>query len=80
MSDSSQRSCRDVWWDSEGCNALQGGDTLRGACRCHSFAAAHMSMIELTFTRSAVAWVMGDGEWFTNNWRSCFRLYLMIGV
>jgi hypothetical protein len=41
MSDSSQSTCRDVWWDSEGCTALQGGDTLRGACRCHSFAAAH---------------------------------------
>jgi hypothetical protein len=41
MSDSSQVHVQDVWWDSEGCISLQGGDTLRGACRCHSFAATH---------------------------------------
>jgi hypothetical protein len=27
--------------ESEGCIALQGGDTLRGACICHSFTASH---------------------------------------
>jgi hypothetical protein len=40
MSDSSQRHAKMYGGIKRGIVSLQGGDTPRGACRCHSFAAA----------------------------------------